>query len=96
MTHLLLAVDVFLAATLMAFARQALFTPELFKAIVSFIAFCLLLALVWARLQAPDVALAEAAIGGGLTGGLLLAAMRRLTTSAAEEAAASAAEEGAR
>lgn len=31
-------------------------------------AFGLVLSLVWLRLQAPDVALAEAAIGAGLTG----------------------------
>jgi len=30
------------------------------------------MALSWARLQAPDIALAEAAIGAGLTGALLL------------------------
>ena len=42
-----------------------------------FIAFGLWLSLVWARLQAPDVALAEAAIGAGLGGALMLAAARR-------------------
>ena len=36
------------------------------RAVILFIAFGLLLALVWARLRAPDVALAEAAIGAGL------------------------------
>ena len=41
---------------------------------IHFIAFGLFLALVWARLRAPDVALAEAAIGAGLAGALMLAA----------------------
>ena len=41
-------------------------------------AFGMLLALAWMRLQAPDVALAEAAIGAGLTGALLMAAVARL------------------
>ena len=36
----------------------------------------LVLALAWGRLLAPDVALAEAAIGAGLSGALLLAAVR--------------------
>jgi len=36
------------------------------------------LSLAWVRLSAPDVALAEAAIGAGLTGALLLAALRRI------------------
>jgi uncharacterized MnhB-related membrane protein len=34
--------------------------------------FGLLMALTWVRLDAPDIALAEAAIGAGLTGALLL------------------------
>jgi multisubunit Na+/H+ antiporter MnhB subunit len=40
-------------------------------------AFGLVLAVAWGRLLAPDVALAEAAIGAGLTGALLLAAAHR-------------------
>ena len=55
--------------------------PDLFKAIVLFICFGLLLALAWVRLDAPDVALAEAAIGTGLTGALLLAALAKLPVS---------------
>ena len=43
-----------------------------------FIAFGLLMSLAWVRLDAPDIALAEAAIGAGLTGALLLAALARL------------------
>ena len=36
------------------------------------------MAMAWIRLDAPDIALAEAAIGAGLTGALLLAAWARL------------------
>jgi energy-converting hydrogenase B subunit D len=43
-----------------------------------FIVFGLLMALAWARLDAPDIALAEAAIGAGLTGALLLDALGAL------------------
>ena len=50
---------------------------DLYTSVVLFIAFGLLLALIWARLGAPDLALAEAAIGAGLTGTLLLAALGR-------------------
>jgi len=53
-------------------------SEELFRAIVLFIAFGLLMSLVWVRLGAPDVALAEASIGAGLTGALLLSALARL------------------
>jgi uncharacterized MnhB-related membrane protein len=69
--------DGMLILTLLWLAWQALRSPDLFKAIVLFIAFSLVMALAWVRLQAPDIALAEAAIGAGLTGALLLAALAR-------------------
>jgi len=55
---------------------------ELFRAVVLFIAFGLLLAVAWVRLKAPDIALAEAAIGAGVTGSLLLVTLGRLKTGA--------------
>lgn len=67
-----LAFDLLLAASLLWSAWRALSTPRLDQAIVLFIAFGLLMALAWARLSAPDLGLAEAAIGAGLTGALLL------------------------
>jgi len=70
--------DGVLALTLLWLAWRALRSPDLFTAIVLFIAFGLVMALAWVRLQAPDIALAEAAIGAGLTGALLLAALARL------------------
>jgi uncharacterized MnhB-related membrane protein len=69
--------DGMLSLTLLSLAWQALGSPDLFKAIVLFIAFGLVMALAWVRLQAPDIALAEAAIGAGVTGALLLAALAR-------------------
>lgn len=79
LTQLHLAFDVVLVLALLWLAWQALASPELFRAIVLFIAFGLLMALVWVRLSAPDVALAEAAIGAGLTGALLLTTLSKLT-----------------
>lgn len=46
------------------------------RRIILFMAFGLLLALIWARLAAPDVAIAEAAIGAGFAGALLLTALK--------------------
>lgn len=71
-------IDIFLGLGLLWLAWQSLASPNLFRGIVLFIAFGLLMALAWVRLEAPDVALAEAAIGAGLTGALLMAAMARL------------------
>ncbi len=72
------SIDGLLAATLLWLAFRALAGPDLFRAVVLFIAFGLVLSLVWVRLDAPDIALAEAAIGAGLTGALLLSALARL------------------
>lgn len=70
--------DAVLAGLLLWLAWQALSSRNLFRGIVLFVAFGLLMALAWVRLDAPDVALAEAAIGAGLTGALLMAALARL------------------
>ena len=64
--------DALLVLTLLLLAWRALVSTDLFTAIIVFIGFGLMMALVWLRLRAPDIALAEAAIGAGLTGALLL------------------------
>ncbi len=78
MSGVTLALDLLLGLSLVWLAWRTLASPTLFGAIVLFIAFGLLMALVWARLDAPDIALAEAAVGAGLTGVLLLAALADL------------------
>ena len=78
MTSLNWLLDGMLASTLLWMAGRALASPDLFRAVVLFISFGLVLSLVWVRLDAPDIALAEAAIGAGLTGALLLSALARL------------------
>jgi len=66
-----------LGLLLLSLAAAVLHTRQLYTSVVLLIAFGLLLALTWARLGAPDLALAEAAIGAGLTGALLLSALAR-------------------
>jgi multisubunit Na+/H+ antiporter MnhB subunit len=72
------AFDVTLALLLIALALRLLTTRDLFAAIVLFVSFGLGLGLAWARLGAVDVALAELALGAGVTGALLVNTMRRL------------------
>lgn len=67
--------DVVLVAAAIWLAVRALAEVRLFKSVVLFMAFGLLVALAWTRLAAPDIALAEAAIGAGITGALLLDAV---------------------
>lgn len=70
--------DILLVCTLLYLAWSLLSARDLFKAVVLFIAFGLLMALAWVRLKAPDIALAEAAISAGITGVLLLDALGHL------------------
>ncbi len=65
-------IDMLLGLTICTTAALALIARDLFRGVIMFIVFGLLMALAWVRLQAPDIALAEAAIGAGLTGVLLL------------------------
>jgi len=80
MTALLWIFDGLLVVTLLALAVRVLTVDDLFQTVVLFIAFGLFMALAWVRLNAPDIALAEAAIGAGLTGVLLLDAVRQIVT----------------
>ncbi|MFW6076978.1 MAG: Na(+)/H(+) antiporter subunit B [Hyphomicrobiales bacterium] len=73
-----LALDVILAASICAVALGAVLARELLAAIVFFIVYGALLSIAWVRLGSVDVALAEAAIGAGLTGILLIGAAARL------------------
>jgi len=78
MVNLYLVFDLLLALTLMWVGWRTLTSPDLFRGVVLFIAFGVLMTLAWVRLEAPDVAMAEAAIGAGLTGALLLDALADL------------------
>ena len=63
-----------LAALILGLAVWTIVAREAPAAVVGFIVYGLLLTLVWVQLQGIDVALTEAAIGGGLTGVLLISA----------------------
>jgi multisubunit Na+/H+ antiporter MnhB subunit len=66
------------AAAVLLAACVALYAPRRFVAVVGFLAFGAILSLYWGVIGAPDVALAEAAIGTGVTGALFVAAVTLL------------------
>jgi multisubunit Na+/H+ antiporter MnhB subunit len=72
-----LVFDFILTILVVGVAGWTIVSRDTFASAAGFVAYGLLLALVWVRLAAPDVALAEAAIGSGLMGGLLLGASAR-------------------
>lgn len=70
--------DGLLALLLLALALRIVAARDAFPAAIAFIVYGLLLTLAWMQLRGADVALTEAAIGGGLTGALLIGAVSRL------------------
>lgn len=70
--------DILLISALLLVSRRLLGASDLFQATVLFISFGLFLSLAWIRLQAPDIALAEAAVGAGLAGVLLFGTFKAL------------------
>jgi multisubunit Na+/H+ antiporter MnhB subunit len=83
----ILALDITLAVLVLAVAGWTVAAREAFAAVVGYVAYGLLVSLVWVRLFAVDVALTEAAIGGGVTGVLLISAAVRLRGTEAAVAA---------
>jgi multisubunit Na+/H+ antiporter MnhB subunit len=72
------AFNVALALLVLVLAIWTVVARDTFAAAVGFVAYGMLLTLVWVQLQGVDVALIEGAIGGGLTGAMLIAAASRL------------------
>ncbi len=83
----LLVFDALLGLAIVALAVAVLAVRDRFAMIVLFIVFGLMSALAWVRLAAPDVALAEAAIGTGLTGALLLTTLHHVREAPPEQVA---------
>ncbi|HEY9189872.1 MAG TPA: DUF4040 domain-containing protein [Sulfurovum sp.] len=68
----MIAIDALLLFLLVLLSFQIITVRDLFSVSLYFIVFGMILALVWIRLGAFDLALAEVALGAGITGALLL------------------------
>ena len=72
------ALNANIALLVLGLAIWTIVARDTFAAIVGYVAYGLLLTLAWVALRGVDVALTEAAIGGGLTGVLLIRAAAKL------------------
>jgi multisubunit Na+/H+ antiporter MnhB subunit len=81
----LILFDLVLAAGILWIAWVSLASTDAVRMVVAFMAFGILVALAWVRLNAPDVALAEAAVGAGVTGALFLRTIGMLNRDEAPE-----------
>jgi energy-converting hydrogenase B subunit D len=71
--------DAILLALLISTATSVARARDLVGAVVLFSMYGLMLTLVWQHRGAPDVAIAEAAVGAGVTTALFLIAIARTT-----------------
>ena len=78
MDETIMILDALFVVALAGLAAASVFSRDLFLSVVLFMVFGLVMALVWARLLAPDIALTEIALGAGLTGSMLLFAVSSL------------------
>jgi multicomponent Na+:H+ antiporter subunit B len=79
------APEVALLVFVLVSALVTVFLRDTLAAIVSFAAYSLGLALLWVTLQAPDVALTEAAIGAGVTTVLFLLTLTKTVRPSPDE-----------
>jgi multisubunit Na+/H+ antiporter MnhB subunit len=75
---IMIVFDIGLVVLILGVGTSVVAKHNSFVAAVAFVAYGLLLSIAWVRLAAVDVALTEAAIGGGMTGMLMLGAVSRL------------------
>ncbi|WP_228243332.1 hydrogenase subunit MbhD domain-containing protein [Porphyrobacter sp. GA68] len=78
------AFDILLCLLILTAAAGVIGGRDLFGSVALFIVYGLLLTIAWVRLGAVDVALAEGAIGAGLTGVLLLGAAAKMDDGAGQ------------
>jgi len=72
------ALNLGIALVILGLAVWTVASRDTFAAVVGFVAYGLLLTLVWVQLRGIDVALTEAALGSGLTGAMLIRAAAKL------------------
>jgi len=86
---ILFVFDIGLVVLILGIGASTIAVRKAFAAVIGFVVYGLLLSIAWVRLSAVDVALTEAAIGGGMTGMLMLGAVARLRLAKGSDAPAS-------
>jgi uncharacterized MnhB-related membrane protein len=71
--------DLMLLLFLVVCAIEVMRTKDLLSAVIIFSAYSMIMAIVWQQLNAPDIAITEAAVGAGITAMLFVAAISKTT-----------------
>lgn len=70
--------EIVLLVFLLVCAIAVSFTKELLNAVLIYMAFSLVMSVIWILLQSPDLAITEAAVGAGITSILFFATLRKI------------------
>ncbi|MDD6315590.1 MAG: DUF4040 domain-containing protein [Clostridia bacterium] len=73
-----IAFELLLILALILCAVSALTSRRLLVAVVIYMAYSLIMTVIWALLQSPDLAITEAAVGAGVTGILFLTTLKKI------------------
>ncbi len=69
--------DLLLLLYLVVCAIEVMRTDDLLSAVIIFSSYSLVMAIVWQQLNAPDIAITEAAVGAGITTMLFVATISK-------------------
>jgi len=69
--------DLLLLLYLVVCAIEVMRTDDLLSAVILFSSYSMVMAIVWQQLNAPDIAITEAAVGAGITSMLFVAAISK-------------------
>ncbi len=76
--------DGILLAFLIICAVSVSVTRNLLESIIIYMGFSIIMSIIWLTLEAPDLAITEAAVGAGVTGLLFLATLKKIHAIKAE------------
>lgn len=74
----MILLEVILLAALIVCAAATVLSRKLLPSVVIFMAYSAIMAIAWIFMRSPDLAIAEAAIGVGVTTVLFIATLRRV------------------
>ena len=73
-----IAFELLLILALILCAVSALTSRRLLVAVVIYMAYSLIMTVIWALLKSPDLAITEAAVGAGVTGIMFLTTLKKI------------------
>lgn len=70
--------SIIMLISLIAFSISISIIKDLLSTIIVFMVYSLVMAVLWQQLNAPDLAITEAAVGAGVTTFLFIAALKKI------------------